>query len=196
MGPTFRFVRHSTLGPPQEPDVYLPFGIHLADQDARNANLATFAALVRVRAGTSSEQVSAAVDAVTRVVNARNHQATPVKLYPIRLKDEFVATVRPILLTLGLAAVFLVLVLTINLSSLLLARAAEREREFAISRALGANGSAVVRAMVIEGGILGLMGGAAGALVGSWGARMLVALAPLDLPRRNEIALDWRLRLW
>jgi putative ABC transport system permease protein len=191
MGPTFRFVRHSTLGPPQEPDVYLPFGFHLADQDARNPNLTTFAALVRIRAGTSSEQVSAAVDAITRVVNARNHQATPVKLYPIRLKDDLVAPVRPILLTLGLAAVFLVLVLTINLSSLLLARAAEREREFAISRALGANGSAVVRAMVIEGGILGLMGGAAGALVGSWGARMLVALAPLDLPRRNEIALDW-----
>ena len=54
-------------------------------------------------------------------------------------------------LTLGLAAVVLVLVLTVNLSSLLLARAAEREREFAVSRALGANGSAVVRAMVIEG---------------------------------------------
>ena len=35
------------------------------------------------------------------------------------------------------------------------------------------------------------MGGAAGALAGSWGARLLVALAPLDLPRRNEIALDW-----
>ena len=60
-----------------------------------------------------------------------------------------------------------------------------------MSRALGADGSAIVRAMVIEGGALGLMGGLAGAVIGSWGARMLVALAPLDLPRRNEIALDW-----
>ncbi len=190
MGPDFRFVRHGTLGPPQEPDIFLPLAVHLADEDALNPNLATFAALVRVRAGTSSERVASAVDAVTRVVNQRNPQA-PVKLYPTRLQDDLVAPVRSALVTLGLAAVVLILVLTVNFSSLLLARAAERDREFAVSRALGANGSAIVRAMVIEGAILGLMGGAAGALAGSWGARLLVALAPLDLPRRNEIALDW-----
>ena len=191
MGPGFRFVRHATLGPAQEPDLYLPFGFHLADEDAQNPNARTFAALVRVRAGTSPERAAAAVDAVARVVNARNHQAAPVRLHPIRLHDDLVVPVRSIVLTLGLAAVVLILVLTVNLSSLLLARAAEREREFAVSRALGADGSAVVRAMVIEGGVLGLMGGVAGALAGWWGARVLVALAPLNLPRRNEIALDW-----
>jgi putative ABC transport system permease protein len=190
MGPNFRFVRHSTIGPAQEPEAYLPFGFDLTDQEPPSPNTTTFAALMRVRAGTSSERAAAAVGAVARVVNERTHQATPVTLYPVRLHDDLVAPVRPILLTLGLAAVFLILVLTINLSSLLLARAAEREREFAVSRALGANGSAVVRAMLIEGAVLGLMGGVAGALAGSWGARMLVALAPLDLPRRNEIALD------
>jgi putative ABC transport system permease protein len=191
MGPDFRFVRHANLGPPQEPDAYLPFQFHLADQDPRNPNFATFAALVRIRAGTSSERAVAAVDAVARVVNGRNQQVAPVKLYPIRLQDDLVAPVRPTLLTLGLAAVVLIIVLTVNVASVLLARVAEREREFAVSRALGANRSAVVRAMVIEGGVLGLMGGMAGALAGAWGARTLVALAPLDLPRRNEIALDW-----
>jgi putative ABC transport system permease protein len=191
MGPDFRLVRHSNLGPPQEPDLYLPFGFHLAGQDPLKPDTATFAALVRVRPGTSRERTAAAVDGVARAVNERNHQVRPVKLYPIRLQDDLVARVRPILLTLGLAAVVLILVLTVNLSSLLLARAADREREFAVSRALGADGSAVARAIVIEGGILGLLGGAAGALAGSWGARMLVALAPLDLPRRDEIALDW-----
>jgi putative ABC transport system permease protein len=191
MGPNFRFVRHSNVGPPQEPDAYVPFNFHLADQDPLNPNFTTFATLIRTRAGTSAEQTSAAVDAVARVVNARNHQAKPVKLYPIRLQDDLVGSVRPILMALGLAAVVLILVLTVNLSSLLLARAAEREREFAVSRALGANRSAVVRAMLLEGGMLGIMGGVAGTVAGSWGARMLVALAPLDLPRRSEIALDW-----
>ena len=128
----------------------LPLAVHLADEDALNPNLATFAALVRVRAGTSFERVTAAVDAVTRVVNERNPQV-PVKLYPTRLHDDLVAPVRPVLVTLGIAAVVLILVLTVNFSSLLLARAAERDREFAVSRALGANGSAIVRAMVIEG---------------------------------------------
>jgi predicted permease len=192
MDPSFRFARPATRGPPQEPDAYVPFGFHLADQDPLNTNLTTFAALVRVRAGTSSEAAAAAVDAVARAANERNRQPTPIRLYPIRLQDDLVAPVRPILLTLGLAAVVLILVLAVNLSSLLLSRAAEREREFAVSRALGANGAALVRAMIIEGAVLGLLSGMAGALAGSWGARMLVALAPLDLPRRTEIALDWR----
>ncbi|HEY7188545.1 MAG TPA: ADOP family duplicated permease [Vicinamibacterales bacterium] len=192
MGPNFRFVRHATLGPPQEPDLYIPFAFHLADQDPRDPNQTTFAALMRVRSGTSPERAAAAVDAVTRVVNARNHQTPRVQLHAIRLQDDLISPIRPVLLPLGLAAVFLVLVLTVNLASLLLARATEREREFAVSRALGANSAAILRAMVIEGGVLGLMGGGLGAAAGSWGARLLVALAPLDLPRRSEIALDWR----
>lgn len=191
MGPNFRFVRHSNVGPPQEPDVYLPFGFDLASQDDQNPNLATFAALIRVRPGTSAEQTAAAVNAVARGIDERRHPPATVKLYPVRLQDDLVAPVRPILLSLALAGAFFVLVLTVNLSSLLLARAAGREREFAVSRALGANAPAIVRAMVVEGGGLGLMGGAAGALAGAWGARMLLALAPLDLPRRNEIALGW-----
>lgn len=192
MGPAFRFVRHAALGPPQEPDLYLPFPFHLADQDPRDPNHTTFAALMRVRAGTSPDRASAAVDAVARVVNARNRQTRGVQLHAVRLRDDLIAPIRPVLLTLGWAAVLLLLVLTVNLASLLLARAAAREHEFAVSRALGANGAAVLRAMVIEGGALGLIGGVLGAVAGSWGTRLLVTLAPLDLPRRSEIALDWR----
>lgn len=87
---------------------------------------------------------------------------------------------------------FLVLVLMLNLASLLLARAGQREHEYAVSRALGANGMALMRAMVFEGGWLGLLGGAAGALAAMWATRVLVALAPLDLPRRDAIVVDWR----
>ena len=76
---------------------------------------------------------------------------------------------------------------------MLLARAAQREHEFAVSRALGANGAAIVRATLFEGALLGLVGGVAGALAAIWGTRALVALAPLDLPRREAIAVDWRI---
>jgi putative ABC transport system permease protein len=193
MRPEFRFVRHASSGPPQEPDLYMPFGVNLADQEAEGiTNLTRYAALVRVRGGTPPERVSATVDAVARSVNARLRPATPVTLYAVGLLDDLVAPVRPILRTLALAAGVLMLVLTVNLSSLLLARAAARDREVAVSRALGASGWAVFRAMTLEGAALGLIGGLAGALVGSWGARALVTMAPVDLPRRSEIALDWR----
>jgi putative ABC transport system permease protein len=82
--------------------------------------------------------------------------------------------------------------LTVNLASVLLARAAQREHEFAVSRALGADDVAVARGTVLEGVLLGLAGGALGALGAVWGTQALVALAPLDLPRRDAIGLDWQ----
>jgi predicted permease len=47
----------------------------------------------------------------------------------------------------------------VNVATLLLARASKREQEFAVSRALGANGAALMRATVLEGGLLGVIGG-------------------------------------
>jgi putative ABC transport system permease protein len=194
MGPNFRFVRHSTIGPPQEPDVYTTLRVHVADQDPNTTSFGgLFGALIRIRSGASHAQVAAAVDAAARAVNERKHPSQPVRLYPVGLQADLVAPVRPVLITLGVAGLVLLLVLTVNFASLLLARVAQREREFAVSRALGASRSTIVRAMVFEGALLGVVGGAAGALAGSWGARTLVALAPLELPRRDEIALDWRI---
>jgi putative ABC transport system permease protein len=109
------------------------------------------------------------------------------------LREDLVTGVRPALVVLGFAGVLLVLVLMVNLASVLMARAAQREHEFAVSRALGANGSAVVRATLFEGGLLGLAGGAAAALAAVWGTGALVALAPLDLPRREAVVVDWRI---
>ena len=110
---------------------------------------------------------------------------------PVGLKPDLVADVRPALVVLGASGALLLLVLVVNLSSVLLSRAAQREQEFAVSRALGANGLAVARAMLIEGAVLGLIGGVAGTLVAVWGTQTLVALAPLDLPRREAVAVDW-----
>ena len=81
--------------------------------------------------------------------------------------------------------------MTVNLASWLLARAAVREKEFALSRALGASGPAVVRATLIEGGLLGLLGGIGGTLAAIWGTRLLVSLGPANLPCRETIAVDW-----
>src|SRR4029077_14982445 len=68
-----------------------------------------------------------------------------------------------------------------------------REHELAVSRALGADTAAILRSTLLEGGMLGFAGGGLGALFAIWGTRALVALAPLDLPRREAIAIDWRI---
>lgn len=184
----FGFVRNASLGPPQAADAYVPFNLDLATTSPTGGS---FAGLIRATSGAPPEQVHAAVDVVGRSIDARHFKARGMTLYPVGLKADLVAPVRPALVVLAGAGVFLLLVLTVNLASVLLARTAQREHELAVSRALGADGAAITRAAITEGGLLGFVGGLVGVLVAVWGVRALVALAPVDLPRRDAIAVDW-----
>ena len=190
MPPDFAFVRNEAQGPPQRVDAYTTFPLNLAETKAQAA---AYSGLIRARHGSSRQAVADAVGAVGRAIDARDFNGRGLTLYPVGLKSDVIARVRPALLVLGAAAILLALMLLVNLASVLLARAAAREHEFAVSRALGANGAAIMRASLFEGGLLGLAGGALGALAAIWGTHALVALAPLDLPRLDAIALDWRI---
>ncbi|MPY88912.1 MAG: FtsX-like permease family protein [Luteitalea sp.] len=188
--PDFAFVRNDAIGPPQRADAYTPFEVDLAAEDPNDGS---YSALIRARPGTSPQALAAAVDDVGSTVDARDFNSRGLKLYPVGLKPDLVSRARPALLVLAAAGALLALMLMVNLASVLLARAARREHEFAVSRALGANSVAVMRATLFEGGLLGLVGGLLGALGAIWGTRVLVALAPLDLPRREAIAVDWEI---
>jgi putative ABC transport system permease protein len=183
MAPDFTFACSAT----QTPDVYVPFTVDLAKQPPTNY---PFQTLIRARRGASPEAVAQSLDRAAQTIVERVPSSRGLGLYAVGVHADLVEDIRPALLALNFAAVFLLLVLTVNLASLLLARAAEREREFAVSRALGARRSAVLRATLLEGGLLGLIGGVAGVLVGVWATRLLVALGPSDLPRRDNIVLD------
>ncbi|HSK17773.1 MAG TPA: ADOP family duplicated permease [Longimicrobiales bacterium] len=188
----FEFVQHGSLSAPIRPDAFVTVDENLAET---NPNEGSWAGLIRVRDGTPPELVAEAVSAVGRRIDERDFDSRGLKLWSIGLHEDLVAPVRPALIVVGLSGVFLVLVLMVNLATLLLARAAQREKEFAVSRALGANQIAIVRATLLEGGVLGALGGAVGVLGAVWATRALVALAPADLPRREFIALDWGMAL-
>jgi len=172
----------------QMPDVYVPLP---GDQAKENTNDYPYQIVVRARRGVSPAAVGQAVEAAGRTILERVPGSRGLTLYSVGVHADLVKEVRPALVALGFAAAFLLVVLTVNLASLLLARAAQREREFAVSRALGASSCAVMRATIFEGALLGVFGGVAGTLLATWGTRMLVALGPADLPRRDAIVLDW-----
>jgi putative ABC transport system permease protein len=77
-----------------------------------------------------------------------------------------------------------------NLAVLALLRAARRERELMVRRAIGASQSHVSRQIFTETLILSLGGAVLGTVLGSWALRGLLAMAPLGLPRRDEIGID------
>ena len=187
--PDFVFVRNEPAGPPQPVEAFIPLSAELGQTNANGA----YAAVIRARRGTSPEQVAAAVGAVGRIVDARDFGGRGLKLYPVGLKADVIARIRPALVVLGWAGGVLLFMLMVNLASVLLARTAQREHEVAVSRALGANTVAIVRSALLEGAVLGGAGGALGSLAAVWATRALVAVAPLDLPRREALAIDWRI---
>ena len=189
MGPRFRFLNASGLGAPQGADAYVTHQIDLATTEP---GAGSYSMLIRARPGTAPEAVDAAVRAVGKAVDERDFGGRGIALWPVGLEADLVGRVRQPLLVLGAAGVLLLLVLAVNMATLLLVRATQRDQEFAISRALGANRMALARATLLEATLLGLLGGAGGALVAVWGTRALVALAPTDLPRREDIAVDWQ----
>jgi predicted permease len=85
----------------------------------------------------------------------------------------------PLLVLQGLVVLVLLIACT-NVASLLLARAAARQKEVALRRALGAARGALVRQFLVEGVLLAAMGGAGGLLVSVWAARALVRFLPFD----------------
>ena len=104
--------------------------------------------------------------------------------------EQTVGSIRAPLLVLLVGVAFVLLIATVNVANLVLARSIARQKELATRVALGAGRMRLIQQALTEGLLLAIAGGLAGVLLARWGIAALVALAPPDLPRLDEVAPD------
>src|SRR6202163_1636844 len=106
------------------------------------------------------------------------------------LQDALVGSVRPQLLVLMAAVVLVVLIASVNIANLLLARASGRQREMALRMALGAGRTRMVRQMLTEALVLSSIAGVAGVLTAKLTLSFILHFVPASVPRLAEVGVD------
>ncbi|HZS05588.1 MAG TPA: ABC transporter permease [Blastocatellia bacterium] len=173
-------------------DLFVPLRTNPASRDEGH----NYTVLGRLRPGVTLAQANSDMQLVFAGFKAAYPQMlwkreTGISVRPYL--ESLTVSVRPLLLILLGAVGFVLLIACVNVANLQLVRAAARQREMAIRRAMGAGVGRIVRQLVTEGVLLALAGGAAGLLLAVWGTEMLVALVPERMiPRVAESHPDWR----
>ncbi len=151
----------------------------------------------RLRDGVAITQANAEMDTISAALSKaypKEYDDVGVILTPIREQLLGPAST-PLYVLLG-AVSFVLLVACANLANLLLARATHREREVAVRTALGATRGRIVRQLLVENCLLGLLGAAAGLIPAYWTPTVLASIGAGDLPRLDQVHLDWRVLLF
>jgi putative ABC transport system permease protein len=176
---------------PDSSEVWVPltFSEHAYEDSQRGAHY--ISAVGRLRDGVTVAQAQQDLDRIEQDIARRF--PTKVAGYSVGIRsllDSMTeAYQRPLWILFG-AVGFVMLIACVNVSNLLLARATTRTGEIAVRAALGAGRARLMRQLLAESVVLSLLGGGAGLLLGSWGVRALMSVAPADLPRAGAVQMD------
>jgi len=181
LSPGFHFPDDSQIWLARETDAQLP---------SRSAH--NWQVVARLRDGTSLQQARAEVSALAHHIYQQYgpHDINMVDAAILPLREALTTDVKPALLVLFAVASLLLLVACANVMNLSLAQASARAPELAIRSALGASRWRLIRQFLAEALLLCILGGAVGVLAAQFGVRALLAMAPSNIPRLDEISIN------
>jgi len=182
--------------PPQfrleESQAWFPFPFDFG-QAAREGR--SFLIFGRINSSTNEQQVNAALANLARQneqdFGGKIQEYAGRSIYLQSLSQFYFGPVRRALFILLGAVGLVLLIACANIANLLLAKSMSRSHEIAIRNAMGASRARIIRQMLIESAVLGLLGGGLGLLIASWGTRLLFSLIPTGvLPTGVEVTMN------
>lgn len=174
-------------------DLWEPLGLDPA-RDYRKTSGRYLLSIARLKPGVTEARAQSEMTAIaSRLETAYPAFNTNWSVQVESLRDALVQEVRPSLIALLCAVGLLLAVACANVANLLLARFASRRQEMAVRASLGAGRWRVVRQLLTESVLLGLVGGTVGIVLAKWAVTGMLALAPAQLTRSLSISMDQRI---
>ena len=174
-------------------DLWIPSMIPPVRQFLTVRRLRWAQVVARLAPGVTVQQAQGQLNGITAALAQElpgDNRGIGVTVTP--LKEFWFGKLRSGLLVLGLGAVIILLIACINVASLLLTRAAARQRSYGIRVALGANRARLVRQLLTESVLLALVGAALGLLLGQWATGALIAASGVHFPSFVHVSADPR----
>jgi putative ABC transport system permease protein len=166
---------------PPDPVLWAPRVNRPSDPQMRGGNL--FQVIARIQTGVTVEQAQQEMNGIAARLSRQYPQTNAeVSAVVVPLRERLVGQVRLALYVLFGAVSLVLLIACANVASLLLVRATERQREFALRAALGAGNWRLRQQLLMESLLLAVPGGLGGLLLSSWLIELILTLSPANLP--------------
>jgi predicted permease len=178
----------------ERPELWKPFAVRPGELEIMGDF--NYACVARLRPGVSVDLALADLNASQATLAAQVPAKVELRAALVPLRDQITGRSRSGLQLVLFAVGAVLFIGCVNIANLVLARATSRKREFAIRSALGAGARRLVQQMLAESLVLAGIGGALGAGIAYSALRVILAHAPADLPRLEEVHLDVRVLLF
>jgi putative ABC transport system permease protein len=193
----FDFPKRSDLPPsfsafPVRSELWIPLGLKDSDIQKRGKrNLVVFG---RLRPGVTVAQGQSDMQNIAQSLQQQYPQANKGwTTHVVGMQEQIVSYIRPALLLLFMAVVFMLLIGCANVLNLQMAHGIARRRELALRSALGASRMRLIQQILTENLVLFLISGVLGFVVAIVLTKLLLIISPADIPRLDEIKPDLRL---
>lgn len=173
------------------PKLWVPYDA-AATQNVAEAKRRKMQVYGRLREGVSIEQARAEMDAIAKRLAEQDpaqNAGIGVNVFPVAVENMGQDLRRNLFVMLG-AVGFVLLIACANIANLMLTRAAARQKEMAIRKALGAGSGRLVSQLLVESLLLSGVGAVLGLGLAHFGIKALVALRPAGITRPEDIGLN------